>query len=100
MPRHTALGTRLRETHLEEQRIDSRCEVRGGLRRLRLGQHRRQLRTAEGLHRRLARHPRVFFFKQKTAYELGLGIPAEPLFRSEKLLLCDLSPSTNDSVKN
>src|SRR5437016_4100353 len=25
-----------------------------------------------------------FFFKQKTAYELGLGIPAEPLFRSRK----------------
>src|SRR5437870_597224 len=25
----------------------------------------------------------LFFFKQKTAYELGLGIPAEPLFRSE-----------------
>src|SRR5437868_13634461 len=25
---------------------------------------------------------RFFFFKQKTAYELGLGIPAEPLFRS------------------
>src|SRR5438270_10320427 len=24
----------------------------------------------------------VFFFKQKTAYDLGLGIPAEPLFRS------------------
>src|SRR5438270_5483497 len=24
-----------------------------------------------------------FFFKQKTAYEIGLGIPAEPLFRSE-----------------
>src|SRR5438876_8505395 len=23
-----------------------------------------------------------FFFKQKTAYEIGLGIPAEPLFRS------------------
>src|SRR5690242_20778767 len=77
----------------------------------------------------------LFFFKQKTAYEIGLGIPAEPLFRSkiilikqellllvyelnrsgllaenekirpilaqlEKLLLCDLSPSTNDSVKN
>src|SRR5205085_3459960 len=82
-----------------------------------------------------------FFFKQKTAYEIGLGIPAEPLFPSiflmsrkiilikqellllvyelnrggllaenekirpilaqlEKLLLCDLSPSTNDSVKN
>src|SRR5947207_10957770 len=27
-----------------------------------------------------------FFFKQKTAYEIGLGIPAEPLFRS--CLLC------------
>src|SRR5207244_5178229 len=25
---------------------------------------------------------RLFFFKQKTAYEVGLGIPAEPLFRS------------------
>src|SRR5690554_7375869 len=25
-----------------------------------------------------------FFFKQKTAYEIGLGIPAEPLFRSFK----------------
>src|SRR5437660_7087748 len=24
----------------------------------------------------------IFFFKHKTAYELGLGIPAEPLFRS------------------
>src|SRR5438034_2188360 len=24
----------------------------------------------------------LFFFKQKTAYDLGLGIPAEPLFRS------------------
>src|SRR5438132_14333165 len=23
-----------------------------------------------------------FFFKQKTAYEVGLGIPSEPLFRS------------------
>src|SRR5947199_5789074 len=27
-----------------------------------------------------------FFFKQKTAYEIGLGIPAEPLFRSSRLL--------------
>src|SRR5204862_4551727 len=24
----------------------------------------------------------IFFFKQETAYEIGLGIPAEPLFRS------------------
>src|SRR5204863_5845129 len=28
-----------------------------------------------------------FFFKQKTAYEIGLGIPAEPLFRSRPLLV-------------
>src|SRR5206468_5443779 len=32
----------------------------------------------------------VFFFKQKTAYELGLGIPAEPLYRSLSLLLPSL----------
>src|SRR5206468_5446979 len=25
-----------------------------------------------------------FFFKQKTAYDIGLGIPAEPLFRSRE----------------
>src|SRR5262249_59157210 len=25
---------------------------------------------------------RVVFFKQETAYDIGLGIPAEPLFRS------------------
>src|SRR5437667_4066890 len=25
----------------------------------------------------------IFFFKQKTAYEIGLSIPAEPLFRSK-----------------
>src|SRR5438874_4338780 len=31
-----------------------------------------------------------FFFKQKTAYEIGLGIPAEPLFRSA---------TTNQNVK-
>src|SRR5687767_15790986 len=27
-----------------------------------------------------------FFFKQKTAYEIGLGIPAEPLFRSHEVI--------------
>src|SRR5437762_5732678 len=31
-----------------------------------------------------AREMYLFFFKQKTAYEVGLGIPAEPLFRSGK----------------
>src|SRR5207244_8184422 len=34
-----------------------------------------------------------FFFKQKTAYEIGLGIPAEPLFRSSVV-------SQRESVKN
>src|SRR5439155_3911081 len=29
--------------------------------------------------------PFFFFFKQKTAYDIGLGIPAEPLFRSVSL---------------
>src|SRR5260370_6353283 len=29
--------------------------------------------------------PLFFFFKQKTAYDIGLGIPAEPLFRSKEI---------------
>src|SRR5438132_2541704 len=33
-----------------------------------------------------------FFFKQKTAYDIGLGIPAEPLFRS-LCLIFKLAPS-------
>src|SRR5207248_5776140 len=33
----------------------------------------------------------IFFFKQKTAYEVGLGIPAVPLFRST------LFPYTQDA---
>src|SRR5262245_23154254 len=36
----------------------------------------------------------VFFFKQKTAYEIGLGIPAEPLFRSDRKSGSALWPST------
>src|SRR5207253_5016258 len=35
----------------------------------------------------------VFFFKQKTAYDLGLGIPAEPLFRSSSVRLKPLNCS-------
>src|SRR5207245_8673904 len=31
-----------------------------------------------------------FFFQQKTAYEIGLGIPAEPLFRSLVILTMPL----------
>src|SRR5207253_7416004 len=33
-----------------------------------------------------------FFFKQKTAYEIGLGIPAEPLFRSKTFWRLPLVP--------
>src|SRR5689334_23515126 len=36
----------------------------------------------------------VFFFKQKTAYEIGLGIPAEPLFRSTFLVSMQISISS------
>src|SRR5205085_3931592 len=47
----------------------------------------RHLACVLGLRRRLrfclrGDHSSLFFFKQKTAYEIGLGIPAEPLFRS------------------
>src|SRR5207244_8617959 len=37
-----------------------------------------------------------FFFKQKTAYEIGLGIPAEPLFRShlKNIWTAPLPPET------
>src|SRR5207244_5937866 len=33
-----------------------------------------------------------FFFKQKTAYDIGLGIPAEPLFRSKTSYDADNRP--------
>src|SRR5690554_7178002 len=36
-----------------------------------------------------------FFFKQKTAYEIGLGIPAEPLFRSLIILTLSVSRLLN-----
>src|SRR4051794_41290079 len=38
--------------------------------------------TAMGLSCAMRRFLFFFFFKQKTAYEIGLVIPAEPLFRS------------------
>src|SRR5437660_6579858 len=45
-----------------------------------------------------------FFFKQKTAYEIGLGIPAEPLFRSiMRQMLTQAQTAgqyfTNDQIK-
>src|SRR5947207_4731286 len=33
-----------------------------------------------------------FFFKQKTAYDVGLGIPAEPLFRSAAVIAYYVHP--------
>src|SRR2546423_9772027 len=39
-----------------------------------------------------------FFFKQKTAYDIGLGIPAEPLFRSA--FLGTINPDTNKIPKH
>src|SRR5436853_2048567 len=41
------------------------------------------------VHTRALRIDFFFFFKQKTAYEIGLGIPAEPLFRSTLTLADD-----------
>src|SRR5437660_1995298 len=48
----------------------------------------------------------LFFFKQKTAYEIGLGIPAEPLFRSttgyidHAAFLGTINPDTNKIPKH
>src|SRR5699024_12073692 len=36
----------------------------------------------------------IFFFKQKTSYEIGHGIPAEPLFRSKNIWTAPLPPET------
>src|SRR5262245_63957000 len=41
-----------------------------------------------------------FFFKQKTAYEIGLGIPAEPLFRSMEAKHWGLRKSRNATSLN
>src|SRR5690606_39760697 len=41
----------------------------------------------------------LFFFKQKTAYEIGLGIPAEPLFRSTVADVLAAQPVTTNLLK-
>src|SRR5699024_11658205 len=46
----------------------------------------RIVNTMVKLYRACSVHDIFHFFKQKTAYEIGLGIPAEPLFRSEPQL--------------
>src|SRR3712207_8677905 len=40
-----------------------------------------------------------FFFKQKTAYEIGLGIPAEPLFRSNLISLFAFNQIVKQNAK-
>src|SRR5207248_3206482 len=40
-----------------------------------------------------------FFFKQKTAYEIGLGIPAEPLFRSTSLKWLETNNLFNNLIQ-
>src|SRR5207237_10523195 len=44
-------------------------------------------------------HVYVFFFKQKTAYEIGLGIPAEPLFRSISSLFSPFNQILKQNAK-
>src|SRR5205809_3723967 len=39
-----------------------------------------------------------FFFKQKTAYEIGLGIPAEPLFRSNQKEIAEMQNETQKEI--
>src|SRR5438552_10888029 len=45
-----------------------------------------------------------FFFKQKTAYEIGLGIPAEPLFRSHprrfKIVVIDIQITLKQMLRD
>src|SRR5438270_6941861 len=41
-----------------------------------------------------------FFFKQKTAYEIGLGIPAEPLFRSFKIVVIDIQITLRQMLRD
>src|SRR5438105_6077878 len=50
----------------------------------------------------LFRYLVFFFFKQKTAYEIGLGIPAEPLFRSRtfKKSFTSFSHSTRNKTRD
>src|SRR5437016_4805927 len=62
---------------------DAPIERQGGDR----GRDRGLQQPDEADHRPPRRLPfQIFFFKQKTAYEIGLGIPAEPLFRSVEFI--------------
>src|SRR4051812_26229426 len=63
----------------EERRVGKECRSRWAANYLK-----KKVRRDRGLNCYTRSHVtgNIFFFKQKTAYEIGLGIPAEPLFRS------------------
>src|SRR5690242_3365279 len=63
----------------EERRVGKECGFRSSPYHCLLRLPRTRLRQSD--------KPVFFFFKQKSAYDLGLGIPAEPLFRS-RCTLC------------
>src|SRR5688572_29367532 len=73
------------ENRSEERRVGKECRSRCAAPRKR-NKARKRIDVTLEVHERqrpglLAPFFR-FLFKQETAYELGLGIPAEPLFRS------------------
>src|SRR5262249_2935333 len=68
-------------SHGNDDRV--KIEAVGGRERRRVGRRRR---TTEAWDEAAAAEGAGFFFKQKKAYEIGLGIPAEPLFRSLLML--------------
>src|SRR5438105_8276402 len=66
------------ECHTEERRGDDRADALARFPWRKILAHDDRI----GRHDPSLEEPELFFFKQKTAYEVGLGIPAEPLFRS------------------
>src|SRR2546429_6454799 len=53
----------------------------------------------ESVHKHSPQIHYFFFFKQKTAYEIGLGIPAEPLFRSRLITISTTPVIAGDSFE-
>src|SRR5436190_1099252 len=74
----------------EERRVGKECRSRGAADDLKKDGEQRERRVVDERPAAVdVEEPvdlMVFFFKQKTAYEIGLGIPAEPLFRSNQVI--------------
>src|SRR5438270_139816 len=60
----------------EERRVGKECRYRWA------PYHKKKKKNTSEWNEHIYYYYSFFFFKQKTAYEIGLGIPAEPLFRS------------------